>query len=157
MRRVVCRNVVAEANGPTPGAPQSERRGERLLPAAAGVLGAWGMAVPYLGPVLGLELDVPARVEFVDHVVPGLVVVLSALGLLMRSGSPTAPGGIAPLIAAGLCFLGGFWMTSTHVPLIFEAGDELAPWGSVLLHATVGPAVLVVALWLLIPQLRTPE
>ena len=157
MRRVVCRNVVAEANGPTPGAPQSERRGERLLPAAAGVLGAWGMAVPYLGPVLGLELDVPARVEFVDHVVPGLVVVLSALGLLMRSGPPTARGGITPLIAAGLCYLDGFWMTRTHVPLSFEGGDRLAPWGSGLLLAIVGAAVMVVTHSLVIPQLPTPE
>jgi len=116
-----------------------------------GALGAWSIVPPYIGPALGLELDVPSRVEFADHVVPGvLVAALSFLALVwaVRGASPTNS---PPVLAAiGVCLLAGVWETTTHAPLLAEAGDPGSPWGAVLLHATPGPAIVTLSLWLLL-------
>lgn len=112
------------------------------------------MAPPYLGPALGLELDVPSRVEVVDHVIPGAVVVaLSALALLATRDGSRAPDGLLVLAAVGGCLLAGVWETSSHVPLLAEAGERGSPWGAVLLHATAGPAIAGLSLWLILREL----
>ena len=123
------------------------------------MLGAWSILPPYIGPPLGLELNVAANVEVVDHVITGLVVVLCGAlsALLARRGGGAqvgAPGLALTLALTGLCFLAGLWQVATHVPLVLEGGDPGAPWGAVLLHSTVGPVIAAIALWL---TLRNPE
>jgi len=107
------------------------------------------IAPPYLGPELGLELDVSSSVEFVDHVLPGVVVVVFGIAalLLARAGRTDS---VACQAATGACFLAGLWNTTSHIPLLLDAGARDTPWGSVLLHATAGPVITLLALGLLI-------
>jgi hypothetical protein len=112
-------------------------------------LGAWSILPPYIGPDLGLALDVSSSVEFVDHVVPGVVVVVcGGLSMLLARGG--AADSMLALGALGICALAGLWSTVSHLPLWADAGESGTPWGSVLLHATAGPAVLALSLWLLV-------
>jgi hypothetical protein len=117
-------------------------------------LGAWAIVPPYLGPPLGLELDVAASTEVVDHVVPGVAVIVAGLVVLVyvRSGR----GGLAdlvPMAALGLAFLAGFWITATHVPLIGEAARGESPWDAAVWHNTAGLPIVLVAGWLLVGPL----
>jgi len=99
-------------------------------------------------------LDVPAKVEVVDHVVPGVMVAVCGVlvALLARRDEEGAYG--APALAlTGLCFLAGLWQTATHFPLVLDGGEPGSPWAAVLLHSTAGPVMVVLALWL---TLRTP-
>ena len=120
------------------------------------MLGAWAMAIPYLGPSLGLQLDVPPRVEIVDHVLPGLIVLAaSAVMLALRRGGRSwrTPW----LVAGGLAFLAGFWITSTHVPLALEAIRGLTPWPPALWHNLGGPPIVALALWMLLGPSPRPR
>ncbi len=104
--------------------------------------GAWAIVVPYLADALGLELDVAAATEVIDHVVPGaLAVAFSAV--LLRDADRV--GELAWLVAAGAAFLTGFWITATHAPLLLEASDGLSPWDASLVHLSAGPPVALVA------------
>jgi hypothetical protein len=121
---------------------------------ALAVLGAVSILPPYLGPVIGLELDVAAKVEVVDHVMTGVVVVVCGLlaALLASRDEEVAYG--APLLAlTGLCFLAGLWQVATHAPLVLDGGGPATPWDTVLLHSVAGPVIVAVALWL---TLRSP-
>ena len=121
-----------------------------------GALGAWSIAVPYVGPVLGLKLDVAARLEIVDHVVPGLFVAASSLLmlLLLRRGQA---GSLPSLATACTMTLAGLWITATHVPLLSQASDDLVPWGTAFFHIATGPLIVGLSLWLVMLELRTPE
>lgn len=108
--------------------------------AGAGVLvGAWALLPPYIGPGLN-TLD---RVEFADHVVPGvavLVVSLAAMALARRGADSTR-------FAAGLgVVLAGFWMTATHAPLVLQGVRGQAPWGATIYHTLPGLAVLALGI-----------
>ena len=114
----------------------------RTLAVAALAVGAWSLLPPYVGPALATE----ARVEFADHVVPGITVITVAaasLGASTRRAAPTL------LFLAGLgVILAGFWMTATHVPLVLQATRGEAPWGATAYHSLPGLAVLAVGgLW----------
>ncbi len=113
-------------------------------------LAAWAIVVPYLGHALGLSVDVPARVEFVDHVLPGAVVLLGALVLLAGRGRLAGDGAIAELVVPGLTFLAGVWMVSTHVPLLAQAAAGEVSWGPALLHNSPGIPLALLGLWLLL-------
>ncbi len=118
------------------------------------MLGALSILPPYLGPAVGLELDVRATVEVVDHVVPGVVVVICGmLGALLVRRNEEVAYGAAALGLTGLCFLAGLWQTATHAPLVLDGGGPATPWGTVMLHSVAGPAIVALALWL---TLRTP-
>lgn len=107
------------------------------------------MLPPYLGPSLGLELDVRPDIEVVDHVLPGAVVALCAgLAALRSRLHPSARPGVLGLVLPAGAFLAGLWQTATHAPLVAEAGGSQAPWGAVLLHSTTGPVIALLALWL---------
>lgn len=108
-------------------------------------LAAWAIAVPWLARALGVELDVPARLEVVDHVVPGVVVLASA-ALLGRAGA----GDLLGLGAIGVACLAGLWITVAHLTLVPEALDGVSPWGAALLHLSAGPPIAVLALWMLL-------
>lgn len=115
-----------------------------MLAGAGVVVGAWALLPPYSGPAL----NTAARVEFADHVVPGvLVLAISIVSLLMarRDNADQL------LFGAGLgVVLAGFWMVATHLPLVFQATRQQAPWGATLYHSAPGVAVLVLgAVWAL--------
>jgi len=132
------------------------RRGG-LGPVALAALGAWAMAVPYLGPPIGLTLEVPAGVEFADHVVPGLFVAAASLPFIVLERSGRVEG-LLSLTMAGLAFLAGFWMVATHVPLLLEALAGVTGWAPTVWHAHPGAANSLLALWLLVaPTGPRPE
>lgn len=108
-----------------------------MLAGAGFLAGAWALLPPYTGPAL----NTAARVEFADHVVPGVAVVaISALALVVARRS----GGDRFLFGAGLgVILAGFWMTATHLPLLLQATRAQAPWGATVYHSLPGLAVLV--------------
>ncbi len=125
---------------------------ERWLIALA-ALAAWSIVPPYLGPLVGLDLDVPATVEVVDHVLPGLCAIAAALVALAaaRRGETDS---IRLLAALGVCTLAGLFQTVSHATLVFNAGGPLQPVDAVVLHASPGPLLLALSLWLL---LRPPN
>lgn len=112
-------------------------------PRILAVLAAWAVAAPYVARAAGLRLDVPARLEIADHVVPGLL-VLACCVVALRAW----PGTLRWLLAAGVALLAGLWITVTHVPLIPEALDGVTPWGAALMHLSAGPPVALAAVWM---------
>lgn len=115
-----------------------------------GVLGALSMLPPYLGPPLGLELDVASNVELVDHVITGGTVVLCSLLAAWLLGSRRIATD-SPLLmgAVALAVLGAVWQTTSHVPLLLDGGGPQTPWGTVLFHSIPGPVLMAVSVALL--------
>jgi hypothetical protein len=131
-----------------PPASATSRTLERALIALA-ALALWSIVPPYLGPLVGLELDVAATVEVVDHVVPGLSAAAAAciaLWYVRRGLTDSVP----MLAAVGVCVLAALFQTVSHLTLVLDAGGPLQPVGAVVLHATPGPALLALSLWLLL-------
>lgn len=127
--------------------PSSAGAGEARVVAALAALGAWTIVVPYLARPLGLTVDVAASVEFVDHVLPGAIVVAGALWLLARARrAPLAAERVAPL-AAGAAFLAGFWVLATHLPLVADAARGLGAWDAAVWHSWAALPVVVLAAW----------
>ncbi len=97
-----------------------------------------------MAPFWGPALDVARRVEIIDHVVPGavaLVAAVAALALHLRAAGPA--------VAAGAVTLAGFWMTSTHVPLVGSALDGEVTWAATAHHGIPGLVLLVAGgLWM---------
>lgn len=107
---------------------------------------------PYVGPLVGLELEVSSSLEVIDHVVPGVLATVAAL-IALRFVRRGEGDGIGALITFAVCALAGLFATVTHVPLVLRAGGEQEPVGSVILHSTPGPVLLVLALVLLLRPL----
>ena len=128
----------------TPIAPEDTRWLVALL-----ALSLWSILPPYLGPAIGLELDVSAATEVVDHLLPG-VIAAAAAGYALYLARRGETDSLHALGALGVCALAGLWESASHFPLVLDAGDSARPWGAVLFHSTAGPAVLVLALWLLV-------
>jgi hypothetical protein len=116
---------------------------------ALAALAIYSILPPYLGPLIGLDLDVAASVEVVDHVLPGVVACAGALiaRSQVRAG---AADGIPALAALGACALAGLFQTVSHATLVLDAGGALRPVDSVVLHASPGPVLLLLSLWLLL-------
>ena len=125
---------------------------------ALGVLGLWSVAVPFMATALGMHLDVALRLEIADHVLPGILIAgaVAVLVLTRRAGHVSA--WIAPM-ALGIAFLGGLWITATHVPLMLEAADgrPQAPWDASIFHSLWGPPITAIALWLLWRELAAAD
>lgn len=136
------------ARQPEPTATSAADPVERWLIVLAAVA-LWSMLPPYLGPLVGLELDVAASVELVDHVLPGLLACAAALiaHVEARRGQTES---LRSLVALGVCVLAGLFETVTHVALVLDAGGPQQPVASVVLHATPGPVLLGLSLWLLL-------
>lgn len=112
-----------------------------LLPVLGLAAGLWAVLPPYSGPPLNTA-DV---VEVVDHVVPGVVLVALSVGMLWVTRRAARPG--AAMFVAGLVvLLAGIWMTATHLPLVAQASDGMAPVGAVVYHTLPGLAITVLGL-----------
>src|SRR4051794_22735587 len=112
---------------------------------ALGILVAvavWSILPPYVGPWLGLELDVSSTIEAIDHLVPGLLAVCGATLALVLARRGQADSTLA-FAALGLCALAGLFQTVSHVSLVAGAGGPLQPVGTVAFHALPGPVLLV--------------
>ena len=77
------------ARGRAPTAQRRSRRPPRRLERAfiaLILLALWSIVPPYLGPLVGLDLDVSAKLEVVDHVVPGVLAAVAAcIALVLRA------------------------------------------------------------------------
>jgi len=136
---------------PAPDRLACARRRLEIIRVAAvlSALGVWTIVVPYLGRTLGLEVNVARRVELVDHVVPGAVVAGVGAYLAVRAAHRAASGW--PMIAGGsACFLAGFWVLATHVPLVADAAAGRAAWGAALWHASTAVPIVALSLWLVL-------
>ena len=114
-------------------------------PKALVALAAWAMTVPWIAEAVGQGLEVPDRLEVVDHVVPGAVVLAACVVLLTVDATS-----LARLVAGGVACLAGVWITAAHAVLLPEAIDGVSPWGAALLHLSAGPPITVVAAWMLL-------
>lgn len=137
--------MAGQSEHPGASAPQPFERG--LIALAA--LAVWSILPPYVGPLVGLDLEVTASVEVVDHVLPGVSAAAAALIALaeVRRGAAES---IRALAALGVCALAGLFQTVTHATLVINAGGPQHPVDSVLLHASPGPLLLLASLWLLL-------
>jgi hypothetical protein len=106
----------------------------------------WTIFVPYLGRAIGLVVDVASKVEVVDHVIPGLVVAAIGTYLAINARRGTPPKLSRP-IGGGICFLAGFWVLATHVPLVSDAVHGKATWGSTIWHASTALPIVLLSLW----------
>ncbi len=82
--------------------------------------------------------------EVVDHVVPGVVLIMVSVAALAlrRSRRPTDHLLVAGLVA----LLAGIWMTATHVPLVAQATRNEASWAAAAYHTAPAVAVTVLGL-----------
>jgi hypothetical protein len=137
--------VARQSQPAAPAAPDPLERWLLVLAAVA----AWSIVPPYLGPLVGLDLDVPSTTEIVDHVIPGVCAVAAALlaRVHVRRG---ASDSIQVLAALGVCTLAGLFETASHATLVLDAGGPLQPVETVILHASVGPALMLLSLWLFV-------
>ena len=127
------------------------RRRLAAVPMLAGLgvlVGTWALLPRYGGPrlELGPRGD---QLEFIDHVVPGAVVIaVSLLALVIARRART----LGPLFGVGLVIVvAGLWMDATHLPLVLQATRNEAPWGATLYHSLPGLAVLLLGVgWCLL-------
>lgn len=112
------------------------RRSLPVLPLLGVAVGVWGMLPRFLKSGLNTE----DSVEVVDHVVPGVVVVVVSLVALAVARRSPKPGPF--LFVAGLVvLLAGLFMFATHVPLVMQATRDEAPWGGTVFHTSAALAV----------------
>jgi len=129
---------VAKAAG-TARRPSSLRQG---LPYIGLFVGIWAVIAPYA--LLGPDLNAEAKTEFVDHVVPGaLILILSAVTLVRARSSSAEDGGSFPLLAGFGILLAGLWMTATHLPLVKDAQNDHVATDIAAWHTLPGLVVLV--------------
>jgi len=124
--------------------------------AVLAAIGAWTAIVPYLGRALGLVVKVPARVEIVDHVIPGLLVFATALYLRRLAGRGALAEGPAAILASGVAFLAGFWVLATHVPLLADAARADVSWPAAIWHSIAALPVVVLACWFVLRSIPDP-
>lgn len=124
--------------------PGSLRQG---LPYAGLAIGVWAAVAPYA--LLGPDLNASAKNEFVDHVVPGaLILILSAVSLVRARSAQAAGGGSFPLLAGFGIVLAGLWMTATHLPLVKDAQNDLVATDVTAWHTLPGLVVMALgAVW----------
>lgn len=110
----------------------------RLLPWAGLFIALWATLPKYSGPKLTVKGG--AATEFVDHIVPGVLVglmCLLALAVRKRAGGP----GLVPFTAAAVTLFAGLWMVATHWQLVRQAAQDQAPWAGAIYHSAAALAV----------------
>lgn len=129
-------NRAQGSNDPGEGRP-SPANTSRVTAGLLLVFGLWGTLAPYASTAAGYHIPVPAKVEFVDHVVPGAVILAAALFAVFS--------GKLPLLAALAATLGGFWMTMTHLLTLRDGFLGRISLQATLIHSLPGLAILIVA------------
>ncbi len=130
-------DVVGGAPPPTePAATTVDIR--KFLPYAGLVIAFWATLPKYSGPKLTIKGG--ATTEFVDHIVPGLLVALMSLIVLAARRRPQGAG-LTSFTAAAVTLLCGFWMVATHWQLIRQAINDEAPWAGAIYHTSASLAV----------------
>ncbi len=124
------------------------------LAAVLFALGLFTGVVPYLGRAIGLRVDVASTVEVVDHVLPGALVATVGAYLFVLGRRGAAVGHWPTLLGTGACFLAGFWVFATHVPLLADAARGNVRWGAALWHTSTAVPIMIVSLWFV---LRNPD
>lgn len=108
----------------------------RILPLVGLGIAFWATLPQWSGP----KLNVEASKEVADHIVPGVAVVLASLAAIWAGSRAKGPGAIR--FMAGLAvLLAGLWMMATHLPLVFEAMRDEAPWPATIYHTSSALAV----------------
>jgi len=118
------------------------RRPGAGLPLTAFLVGLWAIVPPYLALFGQLAVRSDA-VEFVDHAVPGIVVLVVALLGYLQLRKPE-PSQLVLFIGGLVIVLAGFWMVSTHYGLITQYRQGTVPFGRMAWHTVPGIAVAVV-------------
>ncbi len=113
----------------------------KLMPWAGLAVAFWATLPKYSGPKLTVKGG--AATEFVDHIVPGLLVAVMCVAALAARRRPQGPG-LVPFTAAATTLLAGFWMVATHWQLIRQAmmDPPQAPWAGAIYHTTAAVAVM---------------
>ena len=108
----------------------------RSLPLVGLAIAFWASLPQWSGP----KLNVEASKEVADHIVPAVFVLLASLAAIWAGRRPQGPGAIR--FMAGLAvLLAGLWMMATHLPLVFEAMRDEAPWPATIYHTSSALAV----------------
>jgi hypothetical protein len=121
---------------------------------ALGILGGWALVVPYLANAVGLELNVAPRLEVIDHVVPGAVIVSAAVIVLALRRKDPDSHEVAVIGTVAIAMLAALWISTSHLPLLVDAAQGSSPLGASLVHGSAGPPVLVLSLSLLVGEYR---
>ncbi len=117
---------------PAPPAPDLAR----ILPLVGLGIALWASLPQWSGP----KLNVEASKEVADHIVPAVAVLLASLVGIWASRRPEGPG--AYRFMGGLAvLLAGLWMMATHLPLVFQAMRDEAPWPATIYHNSSAFAV----------------
>lgn len=121
------------------------------------VLGAWAIAVPYLGPAFGVAPEASSSVALADHVIPGVVVlVLGAIAVWLLL-DPRSAGSSFFVWAPGVMFMSAFWIARTHLPLVQQASQHTVSWVLAIFHSSPAPPILVLSAWLYLHAARAGE
>lgn len=128
---------MANAQAASQPTPSSLRQ---ALPYAGLAVGLWAAIAPYA--LLGPDLNAAAKNEFVDHVVPGALIIVLSAAMLLRARRG-ANGGSFPLLAGFGVLLAGLWMTATHVPLVKDARNDIVPTDVTAWHTLPGVVVMI--------------
>lgn len=117
----------------------------RRLAGVLCLLGLWTAAVPYVGRILDIDVDVPAWIEVIDHVVPGAVVTTLAGWLLHQTPDRPRTSRWRHLGGAGGCILAGTWIFMNHLKLLMDAAHGEVAWYAALWHAGASVAIIAVS------------
>ena len=131
----MAKGKAAPAPPPPPAAPPGPDLA-RILPLVGLGVAFWASLPQWSGP----KLNVEASKEVADHIVPAVAVLLASLVGMWAGRRPQGPG--AYRFMAGLAvLLAGLWMMATHLPLVFQAMRDEAPWPATIYHNSSALAV----------------
>ncbi len=133
-----------------PSGAQGQRSGQTAKTAAPGT-SAIPMALLGAGLVIGLYAMIPAFFlgglhvaktngigrEVVDHVFPGVLVLVLVVAAIVRRAQPDSF-----MLVAGIgVILAGFWMVTTHLGLVSQAFNGQVSKAAALYHCSTAAAV----------------
>lgn len=114
-------------------------------------LAVFSVAVPTVGRSLDLSAGAPMHTEIVDHVAPGVVMlIVSAFAIRRAARSQMSHDHLS--VTALLLGLSALWMSVTHVPLLVDAIRGDVAIETAAFHSVAGPLAIVLAIALY----RTP-
>jgi hypothetical protein len=111
----------------------------RLLPLVGLPVALWAALPQFSGPAINTS----ETAEFVDHIVPAVLIVLCSLVGIAASRRPAGPGALRFIAGMGV-LLAGLWMVATHFPLVrqtMDGGPEAASWEATIYHTASALAV----------------